>query len=114
MINLIKLQIRYTARFTTITLAPGGVFSIKDMKKPSAKHKSAITEEKTVTFLKLFERHIAESGGKIIRPVISIVPIILIPNEITSAHKRAIIVLNKLTFVPVAFAKSSSNVTEKI
>ena len=66
-----------------------------------------------VTFLKLLDMLIAERAGKIISPVISIVPIILIPAEITRAHNTASIVLKSETFVPVAFEKFSSKVTEK-
>ena len=107
-------QIIYTKRFMIITLAPGGVLNKTDKTKPDIKHITDKSPDHIVTPLKLLERLIAESGGKIISPVISIVPIILMPKAITKAHKSAKTVLNAETFVPVAFVKLSSKVTENI
>ena len=84
------------------------------MIKPMIKQKAPIIAEITVTFLKPFARLIAERGGKIISPVINIVPIILMPKEMIKAQRIANTVLKREMFVPVAFAKFSSNVIENI
>ena len=52
--------------------------------------------------------------GKIINADMSIDPMILIPITIVIAVKIAINILNASTFIPVALANSSSNVSAKI
>ena len=54
---------------------------------------------------------IDEIAGKIMILLISITPIILIPITITKAVRIAIKLVYLLAFSPLAFAKSSSNVT---
>lgn len=69
--------------------------------------------ELIITALNFLHNRIEVSAGNTIRLVIKRAPIIRIPKTIIKAVSRAISVLYSPAFVPVAFAKDSSNVTEK-
>ena len=105
---------RYKIRFTAITEAPVGKERKKESIIPETKLKREITAELIITLLKLLNIRIDVIAGKITSPEMSRVPIILIPTTIVSAVKNAIIILYKLTFIPVALEKLSSKVTANI
>ena len=98
----------------TTMLAPVGVSYKKEAVIPTTKHKTESTAEQRTTVLKVLQRRIEVSDGKIIRLEISNVPIMRIPTTMVRAVSSAIIKLYTFALVPVAFAKFSSNVTAKI
>ena len=67
-----------------------------------------------ITFLKLEHTFIAAKAGKTTSAVISNEPTRFIASTITTAEITSIVVLYKLTLIPLAFANSSSKVTAKI
>ena len=81
---------------------------------PRAAHTTDRQAEQIVTDLKLLKTLIADSAGKITRAEISSDPTRFIARTMMTAIMIAIIRLYTPDFVPVALAKFSSNVTEKI
>ena len=81
---------------------------------PKNEHSTEITAEHNTTPLKLLMILIAERAGNITRAEISSEPTRFIPNTIITAIITAIRRLNLSVFIPVAFAKFSSNVTANI
>ena len=73
-----------------------------------------MTAEQITAFLKLLKSRIAESAGKMMSAEIKREPTRFIARTIMIAVITAIIRLYKSAFVPVAFAKVSSKVTEKM
>ena len=78
------------------------------------KDETEITAEFMTTDLKFLHILMDERVGKTIRLDISRAPIIRMPTTIMIPVKIASRVLYNLTFIPVAFAKFSSNVTKNI
>ena len=77
------------------------------------KHPTDKTAELITTDLNFLKICIDVRAGKMIRLEISIAPIMRMPSTIVIAVKNAMIMLYDCTFVPVAFAKVSSNVIAK-
>ncbi len=107
-------KIRYAMMFTQTTLAPAGVDNKNDAHIPIRKQTTERIPEHITTDLKLPKTRIDESGGKIMSAEISIDPTSRMPMTIVSAERSAISIFDKSVRKPVAFAKFSSNVTEKI
>ena len=81
---------------------------------PTNEHTTERIALTTVTERKLLHTLIAESEGKIINAEISNEPTKFIASTIITAVSIAITKLYASVFVPVAVAKSSSNVSENI
>ena len=95
-------------------VAPTGVENKTASRIPSTE---VITEKMPavmITFLKLEQSLIAASAGKTTSAVIKSEPTRFIASTITIAVTTAIIVLYSFTFIPLACANCSSNVTAKI
>ena len=107
-------KIRYTMIFTVTMLAPVGVENTKEQRIPEKTQKTEMIAEETTTLLKLLQRRIAVSAGKIIKLEMSKEPIIRMPSTMVIAVKNANSILYHSALVPVAFAKFSSKVTAKI
>ena len=103
------------AKNKNVYLRGFGSFVVKKRAKKTArnisKNTTLIIPELITTCLKFLNILIDVRAGKMIILLISIVPIILIPTTITTAVSIAIKFVYHFTFKPVAFAKSSSNVT---
>jgi len=96
---------------TRTTLAPVGVAYTYEMMTPVKKHSIETTAEQTVTLLNFLNIRIELRAGKIIRLEINNAPIMRIPSTMVRAVKKAISILYRPVFIPVALAKVSSNVT---
>ena len=101
-------------RFTTTTVAPAGVENRKENTRPIKKQTTATMDEAIITPLNPLHTRIDVRAGKIIKLEISRSSINRIPITMVMAVKNAKMILYRPTFVPVAFAKLSSNVTAKI
>ena len=99
---------------TITTLAPEGSSKAYDAAMPSTKHTTDIIAEHTTTDLKLRQRRMLVSAGKMMRLDINSAPIMRIPSTTVTAVRTAIIVLYRSALVPVALAKVSSKVTANI
>ena len=108
------MQIKNARTSTATIVAPTGVPKSIEPSIPTREQITAIRAEQTVTDLKLLNRRIAESAGKIISAEISKEPTRFMARTITTAINTEIIRLYSLTFVPDAKAKFSSKVTLKI
>ena len=93
-------------------VAPVGVAAKMEIIIPTVADTTAIMEAAHITLLNERNKRIADKAGKIIKAEIKSVP----TNFIATTMIKAVIIAIKswyvLTFTPVAFAKSSSNVTE--
>lgn len=81
---------------------------------PRLAHTTDIMLEQIVTALKLLNTRIADNAGKITSAATSSEPTRFIATTITTAIIVAINTLYTPVFMPDAFAKFSSNVTENI
>ena len=95
-------------------MAPVGVSASIDISMPSDAHTTEVATEHIVTVLKLLNTLIADSAGNTTNADTKSAPTRFIANTITTATITAMIRLYIFAFIPVATAKSSSNVTEKI
>lgn len=93
---------------------PTGVPASMDIIIPESAHITDKTAEHIVTLLKLLKSFIADSAGKITSADMSSEPTRFMASTIITAVITAMIRLYAPAFVPVAFAKFSSNVTVKI
>ena len=93
---------------------PTGVPNRIEKINPRNAHTTEIIAELIVTPLKLLKTLIADSAGKIIRAETRSEPTRFIATTITIAIIVAKKILKILIFVPLAFAKFSSNVTANI
>ena len=93
---------------------PTGVPARIDSKIPKKAQKTDIIAEQMVTLRKLLKIRIADNAGKITRAEIKSDPTRFMARTMITAMITAIRKLYRSVFMPVAFAKISSNVTEKI
>ncbi len=103
-----------TVKLVTTILAPVGISIKHDNISPSKKQNTDIILDDITTCLNFLNILIEDKLGKIIKLDINNVPIILIPMTIVIDVSIASNEFNKLTLVPVALAKFSSNVTVNI
>lgn len=99
---------------TATIVDPTGVPARIETKRPIVAHITDVKAEQIITALKLLNTRIADNAGKITKAEISREPTKFIAKTMIIA---VIIAINKLyifAFVPVAFVKFSSKVTEKI
>lgn len=80
---------RKTARLTMTTLAPVGVENRKEAIRPTTKQETESTAEQSTTPLKLWNRRIELSAGKMIRLEMSRVPIMRMPTTMVTAVSAA-------------------------
>ncbi len=99
---------------TSIIVAPTGVPAKIERIIPKKAHKTEIIPEQIITPLKLLKTRIAESAGNITSADTKSEPTKFIAITITMAIILASKMLSNPVFVPLAFAKFSSNVTAKI
>ena len=95
-------------------VAPTGVPARMDVRMPAATQNTERTAEQRVTARKLLNCRMADMAGKITKAEISKDPTRFMAITITTAGTTARIILYTLDLVPVAEAKLSSKVTEKI
>jgi phage-related minor tail protein len=100
--------------WTATMVEPTGVSARIEMRMPDAAQRMAMRTEQIVTLLKVLKRRIADRAGKMTRAEIRSVPTKLMAKTIMTAIVTARIRLYVLALMPVAVAKSSSKVTEKI
>ena len=93
---------------------PTGVPAIIEIKMPDEAQNTDKTAEQTVTARKLLNTRIADSAGNTTNADINREPTKFIAKTITTAIITAISRLYKFALTPVARAKFSSKVTEKI
>ena len=105
--------IKHTISTATI-VAPTGVELSKAKTSPIEEHITLIIPELTTTALKFLNTLIDDKAGKITSAEISKDPTKFIANTTITAVITAINVLYTPDLIPVAVAKSSSNVTAKI
>lgn len=96
------------------TVAPTGVDATIETVIPTSEQKTERHAANTVTEKKVLNIRIAESAGKTMSAEISKDPTRFIAITITTATTTAISRLYKSEEIPVAEAKFSSKVTEKI
>ena len=114
-INLLDIaNIKNTKISTATIVEPTGVPANIDMSIPIVEQTTESTAAQIVTDLKLLKILIADIEGNITNAEISSEPTKFIANTITTAITIPITKLYISTFVPVAFAKFSSNVMLKI
>ena len=101
-------------KFIITTVAPAGIENIYEKISPKMKDKIETMAEFMTTDLKHLHTLTDERVGKTIRLETSRAPIIRMPTTIITPVKIASRVLYNFTFIPVAFAKFSSNVTKNI
>ena len=92
------------------TLAPVGVAYRYEKTTPVKKQNIETSAEQIVTFLNFLNTRMELRAGKIIRLEMSMAPIMRMPSTIVRAVKKAISILYKPVFIPVALAKVSSKV----
>ena len=103
------------AKMSTATIVePTGVPARIETSIPSEAQVTDKHAEQTVTDLKLLKTRIEDNAGKITRAEISKEPTKFIARTIITAMITAISKLYAPALIPVARAKFSSNVTEKI
>ena len=110
----IKLLTKKAAISTATIVAPTGVEYKTEIRIPKMAQVTEITAEQMTTCLKFWKILIAERDGKIISAEIRSDPTRFIPITIMIAIITAIQRLYLSAFIPVAFAKVSSNVTAKM
>lgn len=102
------------AMFTATIVEPTGVPARIEIKMPTVAQITESTAAHTVTARKLLKMRIAQTAGNTTSAEIKSVPTRFIASTITVATTIARIKLYSRAFMPVATAKSSSKVTEKI
>ena len=103
-----------TIRSAVTIVGPMAVAKRIDMTVPAKAQDMEMMTESTVTPLKVLDSLIAERAGNMISADANSAPKRFIANTTVTAVMMAIRVLYRLALVPVAEAKLSSNVTEKI
>ena len=93
---------------------PTGVPATIEVNNPNVAHTTENIAENIITDLKHLKILIADKAGKIISADIKREPTKFIASTIITAIVTAIKKLYAPTLIPVAFEKSSSNVTAKI
>lgn len=110
----IILQIIQQIISKTTIVEPTGVPETIATIRPVIAAITEITQEKIVTFLKLLNRYIEETGGKITRAEIKRVPTRFMERTITEAITDARIMFITFVFTPQAKEKFSSKVMANI
>ena len=105
---------KYATILAAAIVAPTGVSKRIAANSPKIAQIIAVMQEHIITERKLLNTCIAERGGNIIKAETRRAPTKFIAMTITTAVMTAMIKLYASVCIQVAFAKFSSNVTEKI